>query len=372
MAEGNRPPVEAIVAEYGSKFTLYSDFTSRCETLVRQLLSNAGLAGKVASVESRTKKVERVRSKCNRPDSEYGKLADITDLSGVRITTFYADDVDRVGSLIEDEFKPDPENSIDKRKILAPDRFGYLSLHYVCWLTPAREGLTEYEAFKGLVVEIQVRSILQHAWAAIERDLGYDRPEGIPDKHRRSFSRLAGLLELADDEFVRLRDELTTYEADVITQIQKEPSSVEINKASLEALAMNDPLVADMDSAFREAVPGDWIEEPGHAEDYVLYLRDFGLETIADVQAALQTNRRVVEQFFGPYWGDTPGRVHRGITLMALFYVLLASSGNAREVEERFSRLKGRDPADIEQWVSKILEAFREATSNDDTHDSSS
>jgi len=49
------------------------------------------------------------------------------------------------GSLIEREFAADHERSIDKRKLLDPDRFGYLSLHYICGLTPARLTLAEHQ-----------------------------------------------------------------------------------------------------------------------------------------------------------------------------------------------------------------------------------
>ena len=49
-------------------------------------------------------------------------------------------------------------------------------------------------------MEIQIRTVMQHAWAEIEHDLGYKSKEDIPDKYRRQFSILAGLIELADDK----------------------------------------------------------------------------------------------------------------------------------------------------------------------------
>ena len=61
--------------------------------------------------------------------------------------------------------------------------------------------LRENKAFEGLKCEIQIRSVLQHAWAEIEHDLGYKSELTIPKEVRRSFSRLAGLLELGDKEF---------------------------------------------------------------------------------------------------------------------------------------------------------------------------
>ena len=103
----------------------------------------------------------------------------MTDITGVRVITYFADQVDEIAKVMEGEFNIDIKNSIDKRDILDPDRFGYLSLHYVIVsLSSARCALAEYRSFSELKAEVQVRSILQHAWAEIEHDLGYIRPLG--------------------------------------------------------------------------------------------------------------------------------------------------------------------------------------------------
>jgi putative GTP pyrophosphokinase len=47
------------------------------------------------------------------------------------VITYYSSDVDRVADIVRREFSVDRENSIDKRAVLDPDRFGYLSLYYV-------------------------------------------------------------------------------------------------------------------------------------------------------------------------------------------------------------------------------------------------
>lgn len=66
--------------------------------------------------------------------------------------------------------------------------------------------LTEY------TFEIQFRTVLQHAWAEIEHDLGYKSEYSIPLSMRREFSRVAGLLELADETFEKLKHQLNDYD----------------------------------------------------------------------------------------------------------------------------------------------------------------
>lgn len=53
--------------------------------------------------------------------------------------------------------------------------------------------------------EVQMRSILQHAWANMNHDTGYKSGVEIPRVYMRNMSRLAGMLELVDDEFSRIR-----------------------------------------------------------------------------------------------------------------------------------------------------------------------
>ncbi|MDO5684258.1 MAG: hypothetical protein Q4G46_15720, partial [Propionibacteriaceae bacterium] len=57
---------------------------------------------------------------------------------------------------------------------------------------------------------VQLRTVLQHAWAEFEHDVRYKGtipPEQVPDLDRR-FTLAAGLLELADSEFTTIRDRL--------------------------------------------------------------------------------------------------------------------------------------------------------------------
>lgn len=87
------------------------------------------------------------------------------------------------------------------------DRLGYRSIHYLVRLSEARLSLPEYARFAGLVGEIQVRTILQHAWAEIEHDIQYKTVVSLPTAVRRRFQALAGLIEIADREFQAIQDE---------------------------------------------------------------------------------------------------------------------------------------------------------------------
>lgn len=236
-----------ILEEYDERRALFETFTVKIAALLDELLFADGL--RVHSVTWRVKKRDSLATKLAKPDKVYTRLSDITDICGVRITTYFAKDVDLLASLIAREFAVDTKNSPDKRALMeSDDRFGYLSVHQVVALSPARLALRENVRFDGLKVEIQTRSILQHAWAEIEHDLGYKAGSDLPGPVRRRFSRLAGLLELADDEFARLREELGGLENALLERIRVAPELVTVDETALRAFIYNDPLVTRIDA----------------------------------------------------------------------------------------------------------------------------
>ena len=184
--------------EYRDNLPLFNEQAAKVFNTIKKTLDDAGLL--VASIEYRVKTEESLAGNLELKGSKYRTLADITDIIGLRIITFYIDDVDKVASAVERLFTVDWENSVDKRKAHEIDSFGYLSLHYICSLPDI-----PYH------IEIQMRTVLQHAWANMNHDTGYKSGVEVPRQYLRNLSRLAGMLELVDDEFSRIRSELTDY-----------------------------------------------------------------------------------------------------------------------------------------------------------------
>jgi len=192
------PHCEAILQEYQDNLPRFREVEQEVKEKLRQTLADAGLL--VAAIESRVKAYDSLAGKLELKGHKYNSLADLTDILGLRVITFYIDDVDKVASAVERLFEIDWENTVDKRKIHEIDSFGYLSLHYIC-LVPG----FPYR------FEIQMRTLLQHAWANMDHDTGYKSGVEIPKRYMRNMSRLAGMLELVDDEFSKIRIELTDY-----------------------------------------------------------------------------------------------------------------------------------------------------------------
>lgn len=185
----------------------------------------------VLAVEHRVKTEKSLSGKLELKGDKYTSLDDITDILGARIICYFSDDVDKIAEKIKEYFNIDWENSVDKRAQLKPDAFGYLSLHYICSL-PDDGNYPKYLCDKRF--EIQIRSILQHTWAAINHDLGYKSDFGVPTRITRDFSRIAGLLEIADKEFIEIRENINTYSNEIRNKIaNNEANSIFIDNVSL-------------------------------------------------------------------------------------------------------------------------------------------
>ena len=198
--------------EYRNATRHLFDFGRMLESLIDDIVRELGVVPQ--NIASRVKDQASVERKLKLKGDRYSSVAELTDLLGIRVVTYLPDDVDIISNSLYDEFSIDLDNSVDKRVVLEPNQFGYSSVHFVAELRSDRARLTEYKRFAGRKFEIQLRSVLQHAWAEIEHDLGYKSNQGIPDLAKRHFSRLSALLEIADDEFQRLKAELSSYEED--------------------------------------------------------------------------------------------------------------------------------------------------------------
>ena len=148
---------EVVLNEYDQLRDLCEGYTQRLSELLDQLLAASSIH--VHSVTFRLKTRESLKKKLYSTQDKYESLEDVTDICGVRVTTYFADDVDRVAEIVENEFEIDVGNSVDKRALLDPDRFGYISVHYVVGLSAVRSELTEYQDFRDLKAEVQIRSI---------------------------------------------------------------------------------------------------------------------------------------------------------------------------------------------------------------------
>ena len=157
-----------ILEDYRKQRDDFVKLGDTVHTMLSDIVKELGLT--VLAVEHRVKEEKSLAEKLERKGDGYNTLEDITDILGCRVICFLSDEIDKIGQKVEENFVVDWENSSDKRALIKEDTFGYLSLHYICSL-PA--GSKWPDEICGKKFEIQIRTILQHAWSAIHHDIGY-------------------------------------------------------------------------------------------------------------------------------------------------------------------------------------------------------
>jgi putative GTP pyrophosphokinase len=227
------------LSEYLKARSHYQDLALSVERIIRECLNR--LQPKINSVTSRAKDAESFEKKASQPsdiDPTVPKYRDplheITDLAGVRIITFFPDAMSEVEQALNEQFSI-KERTDKSDALIDNERFGYQSVHFLLKLKPPRSKLPEFARFGEDIVEVQVRTILQHAWAEIEHDIQYKSALAIPEEINRRFMALAALLEIADREFQSIRDAESRIRTDARERLIAGNLDVEITPDSLKA-----------------------------------------------------------------------------------------------------------------------------------------
>ena len=203
--------VRAAVREYAAQHGELLRAGQEAVDLVRGLLDEAGI--NYLSVTGRTKSVSSFAEKAARTKAGSPLYSDpltqITDLLGVRVITYVRDDVDAVADVLAEQVIVHDDRDWGLQTA-NEGRFGYASRHLMIGLDPARETHPDFAHLRGHAAQVQVRTVLQHAWAEFEHDIRYKGT--VPAEHvgefDRRFTLAAGLLELADREFSEIRERL--------------------------------------------------------------------------------------------------------------------------------------------------------------------
>jgi ppGpp synthetase/RelA/SpoT-type nucleotidyltranferase len=204
----NRKKVNEAAVWYEKHRSKYLRLTAEIEVILKESLNEKDII--FHSIESRVKTVESFKEKAGR--EKYGDpINEITDLTGIRIITLFEKEIHKISDIIKELFEIDYEKSEDKSDLLDADKMGYKSIHYIAELSRNKISATELESFEGFKFEIQIRSILQHAWAEIEHDRNYKFKGELPKHLQRRFYALAGMLEIADREFNTLSEEVEKF-----------------------------------------------------------------------------------------------------------------------------------------------------------------
>ena len=330
--------------QYHERQADYQRLAQVAEETLRQALKKQHVT--VIALEHRIKTESSLAGKLELKGAKYHTLDDVTDILGMRVVTFYSDDVDKVAAIVNEIFQVDWSNSVDKRKLHRLDSFGYNSLHYICRLKNS-DG-------RGLPFEIQMRTALQHVWSTLDHDTAYKGGGvNIPNEYRRQFNRLAGMLELVDEEFSRLRNVLTDYRRQMLAleasgQLDKVDMNSDTFRRYLEAqpFARLNQRIAAINQAELYPVP---------MMPFLRVLQKLGFETLGEVNRLIEEHSDDAYRLAVSQLGTTDLDIlseNIGLQNLCFVYVLKRGGGPA-ELCQIYNWLNGYNTGNM--TLAKVL-----------------
>ena len=333
---------QLLLDEYREQLPLYRVLQQVVIQQLTDLTSQCGIT--LNAMESRIKKEASLAGKLYRKGTKYQQLSDITDIFGARIIAFYNEDVDRIASMVETSFDVDWKHSVDKRKMHQATSFGYNSLHYICRMPRALYYDPDHPELNELPFELQMRTALQHVWSVIQHDIGYKSDIDTPYEYHRDLGRLAGLFELADQEFSRIRTAITDYRRRVCSLVEN---------GQIEEVLLD----GDSFRSYLERRPFDKLNKqiasitraelhPAPLMPYLAVLKTIGLQTLGDVERMMQENYDDAYQLALFQLGSTDIDIlSESVGLQNLCIVHILKSGGGRSgVRRLFDTVNGENP----------------------------
>lgn len=216
---------------YDKNRAKYEQFSKEVEEIITKILKLKDIP--YQSVCHRVKGKDSYLNKCKN-EKYTDPVNQITDISGIRIIAYTNQDVACICNILQDEFCVDEGNSENKADNLEMDKVGYLSVHYILQLSRKRLELSEYKLYEGLKCEVQVRTLLQHAWAELEHDRNYKFAGVLPKEIKRRFYLIAGVLEMMDHEFDKLSEDIDEYAKSTRKAVSKGDYDLDVDSKSVE------------------------------------------------------------------------------------------------------------------------------------------
>lgn len=141
-------------------------------------------------------------------------ICDITDKVGVRFVVLNLDEIDIIKNIIDStiEWEVSKDRDFENERDDKPELFTYQSVHYV---VKNRKAFTIDDIAVNINTpcEIQIRTLLQHAYAELSHDIAYKKAEDISSQMKRKFARSMALIEATDELFKEVCDMVNTEEA---------------------------------------------------------------------------------------------------------------------------------------------------------------
>jgi ppGpp synthetase/RelA/SpoT-type nucleotidyltranferase len=349
--------------EYEKKYqTRYAEFASVVRDILKKAIDGAEGVPRPQSIQYRAKEASHLKPKLGvRGLLSSSSIEDeIKDLAGTRLIFYTNTDVDRFlnSRLIPENFEVDWDQTRIHHPTEENAKQRYQAIHYTVSLNEARTVLAEYAKFKGFRCEIQIQTILIHAWAETSHDITYKRFEGKGFGQRAVSSIEARLNKIMDDYLLPAGYEFQKVQHDFQRLTQGKEVFDRGTIEALDASANNNERHEILRSLREDVLP--------NYDDLAAIYPELRAALLRAVDNANVTKTQPIETPFGNFDGNTAADVIKlcvgiisdlryvdaGATLRALGHIYQAS--NDADVRKEVDRC-------VEELARYDLDVWRQA-----------
>jgi ppGpp synthetase/RelA/SpoT-type nucleotidyltranferase len=349
--------VEVVLTEFDHRKDQFSDLSKETVRLIETILREKSIA--VQSIQGRVKSRDKLKSKYCKSEKDYKCLNDISDVVGFRIITYYSDKIDQIAEIIKREFAQ--IGLTDDKRTIKLETFGYSALHMDCAYSDKRLDSIEYKRFANARFEIQITTVIGHAWAEMHH-AWYDSSDS-PQEEERRFHRLAAVLELAEQEFLEIRTKKDVRERIASLQVAAESPEIPITSESLMAFIEQKDIVYKVDCDLAEIMGGTLRKgiSAGQLSRTVQWVAGAGIGTVRELETTLTNAAIALHEFISrcaPIWRSSQSfstSYPRGHCVSQLANLLISARGENEYISFLNSLGLSHDPS-IEPGQVRIAE----------------
>ena len=204
---------------YDTRLTYYNSALASFMKLIGKMNGIEYISGRIKDYDECLSKFERkYLPKISSTDTDYHIMDSMSDFIGIRAVCFYLEDVKKIRKALRKYFREVSSTNKTVQLEKTDNKFGYKSLHLDLILKRGNNS-PDFKKYGNIQFEIQIRTIIQDAWSILDHKIKYKK--SIPQNLKRRINRLSALFEIADDEFLRIKEEISIEEKRISERLKR-------------------------------------------------------------------------------------------------------------------------------------------------------
>ncbi|MBF0382047.1 MAG: hypothetical protein HQL69_13570 [Magnetococcales bacterium] len=394
--------IESILDKYDADYDLYKSYKDRLVVVLNELFNRTTIP--IRSISGTIMSRGALRNKLMAKGAIFNSLSDIHDLVSIRVVTYFHDDINLSISIISKEFIIE-KIPLTPSEEAAQTHFGILMERLALILPESKYSQVEYERFSYISAELKVISAIQESWFKV-KDVFDDiaLKNSSTDKEINRLAQVSYLLKMADEELSRIKTSLTSNsggrdnnestadtgyqleqnrDGDITTDNSSGDNSLNTAQtnqhnsideseeeyvkfiAELDSFILNDRVVRALDRNISDFFDTTLTYNEEFLSSLAYIYINMQLSSVSSIKVQLDDNRDVINTLMKHVFGDmsksSPEYVYRGSSLLVLFYVLIAQTGNIEIIKRQIKDYAALDNMSADEFANDLLFYYRKS-----------